>query len=175
VLTKRLLTALMIVVIVATIIGLAGLFRAQMVEHRASTLRAENEVSAIRSLRAIGAAQARYRQRCTGYASLGELIRAGELPSVRLTGDTTTTADGYTITVDTTGAAIPATGLPPNCIGTRTDFFRPRRSDRARPDRDAILRERFPSDDLPQLSADDVSAAWPVAKARFLIGVVLGI
>jgi hypothetical protein len=123
VLTKRLLTALMIVVIVATIIGLAGLFRAQMVEHRASTLRAENEVSAIRSLRAIGAAQARYRQRCTGYASLGELIRAGELPSVRLTGDTTTTADGYTITVDTTGAAIPATGLPPNCIGTRTDFF----------------------------------------------------
>lgn len=122
-LTKRLLTALMIVVIVATIIGLAGLFRAQMVDHQASTLRAENEVSAIRSLRAIGAAQARYRQRCTGYASLGELIRAGELPSVRLTGDTTTTADGYTITVETTGAVIPATGRPPNCIGTRTDFF----------------------------------------------------
>jgi hypothetical protein len=123
--TRRLLAAVVIVgagIIVAGVT--AGLVRARLSENEASALRADNDASAIGALRAIGAAEARYRQRCTGYANLSELIRTGELaPPGGLTGESTITTDGYKISVETAGAAIPITSLPPGCVGSHTDFF----------------------------------------------------
>jgi hypothetical protein len=122
--TTRLLAAVMIVVVgIIVAIAIAGLVRARISENEASALRADNDASAIGSLRAIGAAEARYRQRCTGYANLSELIRTGELPPAQLTGGSTITTNGYKISVETAGAAIPGTSLPPDCIGSVTDFF----------------------------------------------------
>ena len=123
--TRRFLAAIVIVGagIIAAVVT-AGFVRARLSENEASALRADNDASAIGALRTIGAAEARYRQRCTGYANLSELIRTGELsPPGRLTGESTITTNGYNISVETAGVAIPVTSLPPGCAGSHTDFF----------------------------------------------------
>ena len=103
---------------------IVGSARARKSEIEASALRKDNDASAIGALRAIGAAQTRYRQRCSGYASLSELIRAGELaPPGTLTGESTVITNGYKISVETAGAAIPRASLAPGCVGSHTDFF----------------------------------------------------
>src|SRR5258708_5933674 len=116
---------MIVVVGIVAAIAIAGLVRARISENEASALRADNEASAIDSLRAIGAAEARYRQRCTGYANLSALIRTGELPTAQLTRGSTITTNGYKISVETAGAAIPGTRLPPDCMGSGTHLFRP--------------------------------------------------
>ena len=122
--TTRLLVAVVIVVVaIVAAIAIGGLVRTRASENDAAASRANNEASAIAALRAIGAAEAQYRQRCTGYANLSELIRTGELPPAQLTGGSTITTNGYKISVETAGTAIPSTSLPPNCIDSVTDFF----------------------------------------------------
>ena len=122
--TKRVLAAVAIVVVgIIAAIAVAGAVHAQISEKEALALRADNEASALTSLRMIGAAETRYRQRCTGYANLSELIRTREVPPAQLTGGSTVTTNGYRIAVESAGALIPSTSLPPDCVGSHTDFF----------------------------------------------------
>jgi hypothetical protein len=123
--TRRLLAGVVIIGagLIAAVLTV-GPVRAPLSENEASALRKDNDASAIEALRAIGAAQARYRQRCTGYANLSELIRAGELaPPGKLTGQSTIITNGYKISVETAGVAVPIASLAPACVGSHTDFF----------------------------------------------------
>jgi hypothetical protein len=123
--TTRMLAAVVIVVVgIIAAIAITSLIRARMSDREALMLRADNELVAITSLRAIGAAEAQYRERCAGYApSLNELIRTHYLPPAKFTAGSTIATNGYKISVEAEGTVIPATNPLAGCVGSVTDFF----------------------------------------------------
>ncbi len=96
-------------------IAVPGLLRARM---------SANEASAIVSLRTISSAQARYSQKCNGYApSLPDLKNAGDFLSPDLARAATVTKSGYNIAVEPSANASLVPNPPGGCAGTVTDYF----------------------------------------------------
>ena len=123
--TRRLLAAIVILVVgLMAVIAIAGILHARTSDNEGSALRADNEYSAIQSLRMIGAAEARYHQRCGGYANLRELMRIRELPAAQSIEGSTVTTDGYKITIETEGFALLRMNPSGDCAGSvGADFF----------------------------------------------------
>lgn len=125
--TRRLLAGIAILVVgLMAVIAIACILHSRTSGNEDSALRADNEASAIGALRAISAAEARYHQRCAGYANLSELMRTGELPHAKLTGGSTITTNGYKISIETKYPPIGSFVHSTSCFGVGgvgTDFF----------------------------------------------------